>query len=393
MGVFIIKLNFFSLRFFQNFSFWKNYLRFSRKTGFQDGFSKAVSKTNRVLETAPLLIIFSAIFTACVSVQEQPPAWAENIENEFPVEYYLSQKGFGKTPAEAEANAARALVRYFQINIAVQVREEAVSQGSSPTEITNIEVTVTESSVELFSFQYTKPWYNRGDRLYETVAYIDRVEAWKVYEPGVRREENTFLDMFRAAENEDDALRRFMLLRGSQNYYTANVEPMRKFGERLHPAQARNSFPDADAALNALPRLLDETRSQAVIFIDCKNDFENRVTQLMERVLNDEGFRVSRNRAEAAAVFTVDVNLNMTESITQSSTSDSTSFSFSPSVQAVLNGRSGIILSYHSPPQTRTVTLTEEAGRRRSFTALITAMENSFPVEFRNSLASFAEGK
>ena len=335
------------------------------------------------------LVMSIFLFTACASTSEPPPAWAENIEDEFPIEHYLSQKGTGRTASEAETNAARALARYFQMNIVVQATEEAVLRGNSPTEITNIEVTVTEARVEFFSFQYTKFWYNRGDRLYETVAYIDRAEAWKVFEPEIRREESAFLDMFNAAQTESDALRRFMLLRGAQNYYTANVAPMRLFGERLHPAEARNSFPDADASLSALPRRLDEARSQAVIFIDCRNDFEDRVTQLMERTLNDEGFRVSRNRAEAAAIFTVDINSNMTEN----RTTEGISYTFAPSVQAVLTGRNAVILSYHSPSLSRTVTLTQEAGRRRSFLALITSMENSFPDEFKRSLASFAEGR
>jgi hypothetical protein len=39
-------------RLFQNFSFWKSYPRFNRKTGLLDSFSKAISKTNRVLEMA-----------------------------------------------------------------------------------------------------------------------------------------------------------------------------------------------------------------------------------------------------------------------------------------------------------------------------------------------------
>ena len=328
-----------------------------------------------------------SLLTFCASSPELSPAWVENIEAEFPVERYLSQKGSGKSIAEAEAGAARALVRYFQMNIAVQAREEAVLRGNNPTDITNIEVTVTEASVELFSFQYTKPWYNPGDHCHETVAYIDRAEAWKVFEPGIRREENAFLDMFKAAETESDALRQLMLFRGAQNYYSANVAPLRSFGERLHPAEARNSFPEADAALSAMPRKMDEARAQAVIFIDCVNDYENRVTQLMERTLNDEGFRVSKNRAETAAVFTVDFSFNMTKN------SEGTSFSFAPSVQAVLNGKSGVIISYHSPSQSRTITLTEDAGRRRSFTALMTVMESSFPSEFKNNLASFAESK
>jgi hypothetical protein len=39
-------------RIFQNSSFWKINFRFNGKTGLLDSFSKAISKTNRVLEMA-----------------------------------------------------------------------------------------------------------------------------------------------------------------------------------------------------------------------------------------------------------------------------------------------------------------------------------------------------
>ena len=234
-------------------------------------------------------VMFVILFAACASAPpealpaEPPPAWVGNLEAVFPFEHYLRQRGAGRTAAEAEAAAARALALYFRTGIGVEAREEAVLRGDGPTEITNIEITVIGAQVELFALQYARPWYNRGERLYETVAFINRAEAWEVFEPGVRREESAFLDMFNAATAEGDALRRFMMFRGAQNYHAVNVAPMRSFGERLYPAEARASFPDADAALSALPRLIDEARSQAVIFIDSRNDFENRITQLYRK--------------------------------------------------------------------------------------------------------------
>jgi hypothetical protein len=42
------------MKLFQNFSFWNSFLRFNRKTGLLTGFSKSLSKTNRVLEQAQI---------------------------------------------------------------------------------------------------------------------------------------------------------------------------------------------------------------------------------------------------------------------------------------------------------------------------------------------------
>jgi hypothetical protein len=47
---------------FQNFSFWNSFLGFNRKTGPLAGFSKSLSKTNRVLEQAQLSISLIQVF-------------------------------------------------------------------------------------------------------------------------------------------------------------------------------------------------------------------------------------------------------------------------------------------------------------------------------------------
>ncbi|MDR2619088.1 MAG: hypothetical protein LBC62_09485 [Treponema sp.] len=45
-------------RLFQNFSFWNSFFRFNGKTGLLTGFSKSLSKTNRVLEQAQEIAIY-----------------------------------------------------------------------------------------------------------------------------------------------------------------------------------------------------------------------------------------------------------------------------------------------------------------------------------------------
>jgi len=64
-----MKKNKLMLRIFQNFSFWKIYFRFSGETVLLDSFSRAFSKTNRVLEKA-LLFLLIAFFIGCKTKKE-----------------------------------------------------------------------------------------------------------------------------------------------------------------------------------------------------------------------------------------------------------------------------------------------------------------------------------
>jgi tetratricopeptide (TPR) repeat protein len=69
------------LRPFQNFSFGNGFLRFNGKIGLLTGFSTSLSKTNRVLEQAPLITVFililflgEPVFSQSASVGEVPAA-------------------------------------------------------------------------------------------------------------------------------------------------------------------------------------------------------------------------------------------------------------------------------------------------------------------------------
>jgi hypothetical protein len=48
------------LKLFQNFSFWNSFLGFNGKTGLLAGFSKSLSKTNRILKQTQLSLYFRA---------------------------------------------------------------------------------------------------------------------------------------------------------------------------------------------------------------------------------------------------------------------------------------------------------------------------------------------
>jgi len=331
--------------------------------------------------------IFSALLlclTACASTPDKPaPAWVADVQSVYPQEEYLAEKGLGKTTAEAEIAASRAISRYISTTIASQLKEEARLFGSGPTEIFSTDITVIESELELPTIRYATAWFNKLEAQWETIAYINRDEAWTTaYEAELRRLVETFFNIYGKAEVERDPVRRFAIYRGAQNYYAQNLTRQRVIASRIHPAKAQAFFADLDRALSELPRKLDDARLRAVIFIHTNNDDQNRIGQIFERALNDENFRLTRNRAEAAAVLTVTVNIG--------ETAGANSFSFNPVIMASLAGTGGIHFSYNSPAIQTISTMTRDAGLKRVWNVLAAGVERTFPVEFRQRLASFA---
>jgi hypothetical protein len=334
-----------------------------------------------------LITLMSLLTFSCASAPQ--PEWVTDMEAVYPRDKYLVEKGMGKSAAEAKVAGTRAIARYISMQIDSRLREESISTNDASTKTNSSEITEVNSQMELFALRYTKPWFNKDERQWESIAYISRDEAWEMYEPRVRRETNSFLDLYKAAGAEPDAVKQFAMYRGAQNYYRQNCTAVRSFADRIHPEMAARKFTDADTALKEIPRKTEAARARAVIFIDCPNDYENRITQAFEIGLNGEGFRVTKKRGEASGVFNVTVNENETER----KEGGSVHHSFNPSLQAALNGASGVLFSYNPRAIKQTVTLTHDVGKRRAYIALAEEVEKTFPGEFRKRLASFAEAK
>ena len=334
----------------------------------------------------PLVIIY--VLSACASSPKTPPPdWVMDIESVFPMDTFLAEKGSGKSAGDAEIAGSRAIASYISTQVTRQLTEEARFINNGPTEIKGTDITAVVTHQELPPIRYTAAWYNKGESKWETVAYINRDEAWNtVYEPDLKPEKNAFLNMYAKAENERDPIRRYAIYQGTQNSYTQNYARRRAIATRINTVRAGEYFADVDRIRAELPHKLDDARLRAVILINCNNDYENRITQAFEKSLSNAGFRIAKNRAEAAGIFAINVNWNETTRLINTSES----FEFTPTLSASLTSTSGILFSYNSPAIPRVATIGRDVGLRRASTALAAEVENSFLGEFRKRLASFA---
>jgi hypothetical protein len=107
------------------------------------------------------------------------------LEAVFPGGVYIAVRGTSGSRETVGQAALNALSLYFQsqvssrTDLAESYREEdgAVSQS-----VQLEQQTVVQTETELFAVRYTDPWRNAGG-LWEMTAYIDRNEAWALFEP------------------------------------------------------------------------------------------------------------------------------------------------------------------------------------------------------------------
>jgi hypothetical protein len=227
------------------------------------------------------------------------------------------------------------------------------------------------------------PWFNAATKKWETVAYINRDEGWTVYEPQAQRVRDALLALAEAAETEAEPFVRALRYNAAQAYAGgAEFNAVRSFAQVLHPTKARAFFAPADAAIAALPEKSDTARQNAPVFIDCPLDLDGIVYTAASAAFGAEGFPVSRDRRTASSVCLILVDEGMQKL-------EAGTFYY-PSLTGTVNGTSGALLTF-TVKSPRQGAVNPELAKRRAYTALAAAFNESFPGELNKKRASYGE--
>jgi hypothetical protein len=348
--------------------------------------SKFAPCTNFILSTCAGLLLFVA---ACAGTPRtaEPPAWAHNVEDVYPRTAYIAQRGEGRTRQEAELAALGALSFYFESEISAGQSGRRVwteQNGVTNTESRTETETTVRSQTRLTAVRYAEdPWYNPAAGAWETVAYLDRNEAWTLYEPRAKKVSDTLLALVTEAEHEAEAFVRALRF-GTAAAYAEGEEfnVVREFAQALYPAKAQVLFGDADAAVSALPEKIDAARRNARVFIDCSPDMDGLIAGAAAAAWGAEGFPVERDREAAACVCVIRVDEGEQKM-------DSGVF-YNPALTAVVNGNSGALFSFtvKAPRQSG---INPDVARRRAYTALASVFKETFPGELNKKRATYGE--
>ncbi|GHV77404.1 hypothetical protein AGMMS49942_22250 [Spirochaetia bacterium] len=282
---------------------------------------------------SPFLVFFLALLTllpSCASAPSTPPDWAgpaQNVNAVYPAEKFIAQKGTGADPNAAQVNALAAISRYFESEVESRVSSVQVitqQNGADEAYLKVEERGLIQSAVNLFALRQSETWFNKAENQWETVAYIDRDEAWTIYEPRLTQKTAPFMTAFRRAETEEDPLRQFVSFSALQD---PELLTMLDFAQVLHPRKAQ---------------AFDDVRSA---YSEC------------------------RNKAEAAKRCQAVVTEN--EQKMQAGTF------FTPTIAVTLSGKDGVIFTYNRGI-TRTGAKDPAVAKRRAYIALGKALQETF---------------
>ena len=234
-----------------------------------------------------LFLLYISLFSAALSSEDY-------LNNPS----YIAQGGFGSSQAEAEQNALASLSRFFQQSISVEAREHTTVTDAKSRSVLTEDVSV-KSEVELFAVRYTKAKFDKKQKVYEVTAYIDREEAWRIYEPRLNEAVRGFEKRYANAQGTGDTIQKILgFVRAQKNAAETELSKKCDFATILNPDEAER-YESTRARLSELGAQIKRLCSQCAVSVFCEGDYENRVSQSATSFFSNLGFPVQKSPSQS----------------------------------------------------------------------------------------------
>ena len=148
---------------------------------------------------------------------------------------YIAVRGYGQDAVSAEHNALAGVSRYFSSHISVNTAEKTlVTDHGSKSRLED--VTRILSDTTLFAVRYTKARFNKEQKNYEVIAYINREEAWQIYAPKVQQAAEAFSGLYAMGNQQNSDFRHALfLLQAQEAAQSSHLLSVLEFAYALYP--------------------------------------------------------------------------------------------------------------------------------------------------------------
>jgi hypothetical protein len=292
----------------------------------------------------------------------------------------LGTSGSRKTAPQA---AQTALSFYFRTRIlsSTDLTESYSEQDGVTSQSVQLkQQMLVQTAADLHNVRYTDPWRNSATGQWETVAYIDREEAWKAYSPQARKAADTLAQFAYGARNEADPFARALRF-GKAEAYAAGEEfiTARSFAQILNPALAAPLFDEVDPIRAALPQETAEARQNARIYLECPLDLNGLIRNAATAAFRDAGFTTATESRGAAVKCVIHVDVNPMPR------PPGTGTFYLPKLSGEITSLAGAeaaVFSFTAQAEIQSA-IDADLARSRAYTALAQALMDTLPDRLR----------
>lgn len=286
--------------------------------------------------------ILSLVSFSCASnKQSTKPLWADDatINQVYPNELYIARIGTSQDEDKSLLFADAELSSYFSRQVSSEIK--AVKVLTNKNGVTSDESTITQnvsskSYVQLFNVAHTTPWYDKSVKKYVCCAYINRAEAWRMYESNVIQAKQTFYSIFNKANDEKDLLKKSVLLvkcKNAANEYVVTLDT----GRVLYSSGVAKYEGDRDV-LSSIDQQIISAKLNSIMKVSVKNDSYNKISYVVTSILRNQGYEVSDTNYLYLVTVVVKPN-KVTHKDTHSITAE-------PGITLTINNRQETVFAY-----------------------------------------------
>lgn len=315
------------------------------------------------------ICIFLAAFL-CFAKSSKMPDWVTDYRTIYPDSEYIVQRGRADTEETSRTEAIAQIARYFQtsVNANLKTRIQSVSRGQNVNEITTVVNDVdVMSQVDLFVTECTDPYYNKKEKKWYCLAYINRENAWIQYSPTVDGAKSEFYAMYKNAEKETDPFSKCIA-------YGKAWKSGIQFLEKLEYARILNPKKEAAystdrTAVSEIPSLILQEQQNCRIYLSVSGDYGNIISSVITEVFSKNGFMISKSSG----------GTNYTAQIfVESNAQGSDPVSIFPSLDLKITSKDGrTVFSNQTKIQSKTVAYTLENAQKKAFPILADEADKS----------------
>lgn len=241
------------------------------------------------------------------------PNWVLDVDSEFPKETYLARLGSGVTIENAQANALSQLASYFNSQIVVDTKTTNtmtnINDEVQKEQTLNQEVNVV-SEINLVGVEYSKSFYDKKQKKYYIVAYMNRDEAWKNLEDKLNASYEKFENYQDLADGSKDLILKYKY---SKKANIAGEEFLNEIYNAflINPAKRK----EYKSKINGINIKIEENAFIIIpISFNVSGDFENIISASVSNEFKKAGFTVNTD-SDKQGSYVVNLQINSNEKI------------------------------------------------------------------------------
>lgn len=263
-----------------------------------------------------LFIIFA--FFSCASTNKKSvkiPDWYIDLHSSFPEEKFIAKMGEGKSEIESIASAKAELALYFNTNVNKLVESDIYMESqknSDKTEKTSSKrevssKTTISTNLDFFALESTEAYYDKNEKKWFCVAYLDRQKSFDQYFPVVNDKRNLFYSIYNLESSHP--IERMQILQKAKIAGNDFVDDLYNLSMISKPLTEKNFSKDRLLVSNIAGEI-EKAKLDCSFLLNVPVDSSKMIYSSLSEILKNLGFNVTNSESNCFYILNAVVDYN-----------------------------------------------------------------------------------